>query len=378
MNKNSSAVYKSDKDFLKKHLNIIELKNGKSSILVSAEYQARVMTSTCGDEKDLSLGWINYKAIESKELDKQINVYGGEERFWLGPEGGQYSIYFKKGVDFDFKNWFVPKAIDIEPFDVVKKEDASASFVRDMKLVNYSGFEFNLKVERDIEVLDVSTVGSKLGIDLKDIDFVGYQTTNSITNTGDKDWKKETGCLSIWLLGMMNPSPELTVVAPVNDGDLGVKVNDDYFGEIPESDLKTVGNHVFLKADGKRRGKIGISHARSAGVIGSYDAINKVLTIVQYDKPTDRTEYVNSAWELQEKPYSGDVINSYNDGPLEDGSQLGPFYEIETSSPAADLTVGEKMTHVQRTFHFVGSEAELNEISKKVLKVSIEEIKKAF
>jgi hypothetical protein len=25
-----------------------------------------------------------------------INVFGGEDRFWLGPEGGQFSIFFAK------------------------------------------------------------------------------------------------------------------------------------------------------------------------------------------------------------------------------------------------------------------------------------------
>ena len=43
--------------------------------------------------------------------------------------------------------------------------------------------------------------------------------------------------------------------------------------------------------------------------------------------------YVNGQWGPQEDPFAGDVINSYNDGPVEDGSIMGPFYEIETSSP---------------------------------------------
>ena len=50
-------------------------------------------------------------------------------------------------------------------------------------------------------------------------------------------------------------------------------------------------------------------------------------------------------------PYSGDALNSYNDGPLEDGSQMGPFYELETSSPAAALKPGESITHSQITIH---------------------------
>jgi len=47
----------------------------------------------------------------------------------------------------------------------------------------------------------------------------------------------------------------------------------------------------------------------------------------------------------------GDAVNSYNDGPVTDGSIMGPFYEIESSSPAANLSPGEKITHTQRIFH---------------------------
>ena len=44
-------------------------------------------------------------------------------------------------------------------------------------------------------------------------------------------------------------------------------------------------------------------------------------------------------WEMQREPFKGDVINSYNDGPPAPGKPpLGPFYELETSSPALSLS----------------------------------------
>ena len=54
------------------------------------------MTSSSDGENGLSYGWINHDLIGSGEIKKQINAVGGEERFWLGPEGGQFSIFFKK------------------------------------------------------------------------------------------------------------------------------------------------------------------------------------------------------------------------------------------------------------------------------------------
>ena len=92
----------------------------------------------------------------------------------------------------------------------------------------------------------------------------------------------------------------------------------------------------------------------------------------------DYTDYVNSMWELQENPFSGDVANSYNDGPLENGQQMGPFFELESSSYAADLTPGSSLTHIHRTIHLSGDLAKLDSISRKVLGVTIAEIYAVF
>ena len=84
-------------------------------------------------------------------------------------------------------------------------------------------------------------------------------------------------------------------------------------------------------------------------------------------------------WEIQEKPFAGDVVNSYNDGPAAPGAKpLGPFYELETSSPAAALAPGGTLTHVHTTMHFTGSEKALDEIARQVLGVGLGEIGKAF
>ena len=80
-------------------------------------------------------------------------------------------------------------------------------------------------------------------------------------------------------------------------------------------------------------------------------------------------------WEKQKEPYGGDVVNSYNDGPVEPGKpSLGGFYELETSSPAAELAPGESLVHTHRTFHFVGERASLDAISDKVLGVTASRI----
>jgi hypothetical protein len=183
------------------------------------------------------------------------------------------------------------------------------------------------------------------------------------------------------MLGMFNPSPSVVIVIPFNPGDeklMGPLVNDNYFGRISGERLKVAGNHIFFRADGKSRGKIGLPPLRATGTMGSFDSENNILTLLICRLPEGKSEYVNSSWQIQDNPFSGDALNSYNDGPLEDGSQMGPFYELETSSPAAALKPGESLTHLQYTMHLTGERNLLNQVALKVLGVSLEKIESTF
>jgi hypothetical protein len=134
----------------------------------------------------------------------------------------------------------------------------------------------------------------------------------------------------------------------------------------------------YFKADGKSRGKLGITPKRAMPVIGSYDAENNVLTIAKFDIDNNRQCYLNQEWRTDREPLSGDAVNAYNDGPLADGSQMGPFYEIESVSPAAFLKPGGKLKHAHKVFHFTGDKAELNTIAQKVLGVTLAEVEAVF
>jgi hypothetical protein len=112
---------------------------------------------------------------------------------------------------------------------------------------------------------------------------------------------------------------------------------------------------------------------------GAYDTVSRTLTVVTYNKPRKAAKYVNSMWELQQDPFSGDVVNAYNDGPTTPGGKpLGPFFEVETSSPAAALAPGQSLTHTHTTFHFQGDPAELDKLAKATLGAGIREIQSAF
>ena len=174
---------------------------------------------------------------------------------------------------------------------------------------------------------------------------------------------------------MYKPGPRTTVVVPFRTGDndaenterLGPIVNDAYFGKPPAERLKIGDGVLFFSGDGTLPQQD--RHSRRGGpatwpAVGTRKA--GVLTIVKYTPAgqQDVTDYVNSMWEIQKEPYGGDVVNAYNDGPPSPGAKpLGPFYELETSSPALALAAGESAEHVQETYHFEGDRAALDSIS---------------
>ncbi len=377
-------LFGDDVSFLKSHTDVIVLTDvaNKAQIAVNPDLQGRVMTSTAEGVEGLSFGWINREFIASEENNLHINAFGGEDRFWLGPEGGQFSIFFKKGDPFDLEHWFTPPPINEGAYEIVSQEAARIGFRKTMQFANYSGTEFSLELNREVKLLSNNEIAS-LGVPVPEgVRSVAFHSDNRITNIGTEPWERETGLLSIWILGMFNPSPETTVVIPFLPGpeeDLGPVVNDAYFGKVPEDRLVIGDGVLFFRGDGQFRSKIGISPKRALPFLGSYDAEKDVLTIVHFTIPEHPGDYVNSMWEIQEDPYGGDVVNSYNDGPPGPGAKsLGPFYELESSSPSAALEPGETLVHVHTTIHFQGKVRDLDGISKKVLGVGIEQIEGAF
>ncbi|MBM4042349.1 MAG: hypothetical protein FJ290_27980 [Planctomycetes bacterium] len=382
----ATPTFSGDVSFLMAHTHAIVLsdKSGQARVAVVPLYQGRVMTSTAGGRGGMSYGWINRELVASGQRKPQFNPLGGEDRFWLGPEGGQFSIYFPKGTGpkFDFKDWLVPAPIDWGGWDVVEKGQTSARFRKAFSLTNVSGTRLDIVADRTVRLLEPADVKKYFGIEVPPtVKAVAYESDNNVKNAGDKPWTRETGTVSIWILCMYNPSPATTVVIPYVEGPeekLGPIANDTYFGKVSPSRLKAKGGVLYFKCDGKERGKIGLSPHRAKPIAGSYDAANKVLTLATYTKPEGATDYVNSMWEIQKEPFKGDVVNSYNDGPVNGGPPLGPFYEIESSSPAAFLKPGESLKHCHRTLHLQGSEADLDALAKAALGIGLAEIKAAF
>jgi hypothetical protein len=379
--------FRYDLDFLKQQDSVIVLQNsqGNGELIVSPKYQGKVFTSTARGDTGYSFGWINYKAFAAA-VDSHMNAYGGEDRLWLGPEGGKFSLFFTKGKSMVYPNWKTPPPFDTEAWTVVTKNGRSVSLHKDMQLANYAGTSFSLSIDRMVTILDRAKIDSVLGIPADTtVHAVGYQTVNFLTNTGIHEWTASSGMPCIWMLDMFRPSPSAVILVPFRRGMTrpdrseanGRIATTDYFGKIPPERLLMKDSMIIYRADGKSRGKLGIYPPRARPVAGSYDADNQVLTIILFDVDPNG-KYLNQEWNIGKPPFSGDAVNAYNDGPLANGSQMGPFYELESVSPAAFLQPGQSLKHNHSVFHFIGNEKSLNGISRFVLGISLEEIKKAF
>ena len=381
----SRVTYESDIRFLREHTNLIELGQcDDARIAIAPDFQGRVMTATLAGDSGASYGWVNRPFIIEGRDDPKFNNYGGSDRFWLGPEAGQYALFFKNGDEFDMDNWKCPPEFTTGPFSVTASSDTSVELATTFAVTNYSGRRFDCDVTRTINLVTRDELTNDLGITIDDsVKTVAYESLNTLTNAGSDDWgldieeNREKGMICLWTLGMMKGLANGRVIIPFIPGaeaELGPKVIGDYFDQVPADRLKIAEDFCSFRCDAKQAGKIGVRSGRAKNVFGCYDIANKQLTIVKFNLPADAADrkYVNPAWEHQENPFEGDGPNSYNDTGTDDGEAT--FFELESSSPVCDLAPGESMTHTHRTCHFEGTFEAMNAISKAVLGIDLNDI----
>jgi hypothetical protein len=369
---NATSGFDDDVAFLGKHAKVIVLEHESGGrVAISPTLQGRVMTSAV-DEKGSGLGFVHRAFFEKGKTGTAFDNYGGEDRFWLGPEGTKFSLYFAPNQPLDFDHWQTPHAFNEGAWDVSEQTKVRVAMRHAMKIQNHSGATFDVGVDRTIDLIDGARAKSTLGVAIPDgVKWVAFSSTNAITNTGKDPWTKDKGLMNVWILAMFAPSKDATALIPFDPKGEGPIVRDDYFGKVPAERLLVKDGYLSFQCDGQLRSKIGVSPTRAKSVLGSYSAAANLLTIVQYDGPRPGV-YPSGVWKEDADPWAGDVVNAYNDGPVAPGKpSLGGFYELETLSPGAELAAGATLVHTHRTFHFVGSREALNTIAQAVLGIAL-------
>lgn len=364
----SVTTYQDDLLILQEHTEVIELTNskGQARLMISPEYQGKVLGSTSEGLLGSRNGWLNKKALAAKDY----NGIGGEDRIWIGPLGGQYSLYYQQIKPLNEENWKVPSALN-QSFEVVSLSDTEIEMQNEMRMTNFKGNSFDLKLKRKIKLLTTGSVEENLQVSLSaDSKFVAFESSHMLTNTGNEPWVKENGLLSLWSLSMLEGSENSLVIIPLKE-DADLQHIYQYLGPLDSSRLQ-VKNHVLLfKADGKYRSKIGIPSQFAPSVYASYSKEKKRLSIVQYQKNTDSL-YFNSNATVQENPYKGEAIPIYNHGTMDySPTTETSFYELESCSPMRELLPGDSLTHFHRVYHFSGNPEELSQLCKQLLGIEL-------
>jgi hypothetical protein len=380
--------YGEARDFLAKHTHLVELTaEDGARVAIAPAWQGRVMTSTCTGRDGPSFGFVCYDFISAGKTNPHFNNYGGEDRMWLSPEGGQYSLWFKPGEVQNLSNWHTTPMLNDTAWTVTSAGDAShVRMEAAATLQNASAAKFRVQVTRDVRLLPAADAGQRFGaavgqtLRAPGVKTVAYETVNQLTNRG-APMSKAKGLLSIWILSMLNSGPEAVTILPYKPGsesELGPIVRSDYFGAVPPDRLKILPQAVLFRGDANFRSKLGISQRRAKNVLGAIDFQNAVLTLVTFSMPDDPTQhlYPNSAWQMpQTEPYRGDVVNAYNDGPNDTGGQMGKFFELESVSPAKELNTGESLSHRSTILHVQADRSTLALLARDVLGVELDAVR---
>ena len=372
--------------FNKYEVPTVILSDGDSIVALSPAWQGRVLTSTFGGVEAPALGWINRRLIADKTLDAQKAVIGGEDSFAIGPQGGDESVFFDRGKVYTEDNWIAPAWISSQPWNVVARTQTQVKFEKSAEFENAKGAQFKIKAEREVSLLTRKNVTEILGIEIPDaVKIVAFQSLNKLTNAGDKPWTAADGLLNVSVRGCFNAVKDSFVFVPYRKGnvsDLGDVYKDDYFEPAigPSGSARTVlvtEDYIRFRADGRTLSGISVPAPRSEGIAISYDDVNKVLTVVTYLRPVGNRAYLISSWRRTPAPNEmGEAISVFNNGPLSLTSASAPkYFEISTHSPAMDLKAGRAQFHLQRTFHFHGSEYDLGLISYKLAGISIGQLR---
>jgi DUF1680 family protein len=371
------SSFDSDVAFLRAHADALVLQaDGAGPVAVSPKLSARVMTSAFSEDEP-GFGLVNRDAIRAGPVSRGFANYGGEDRLWLSPEGGPHALFFAPGAEQAEANWSVPPAMDGGPRSLVAHDGRSARF-SDLLDLDVPGHGVrSVKVERLIEALPRADVAARLGRELPDaLRLVAFRSVNTLSW---RDAPPEGALVGPWVLGQFVPNDRTHVIFPFRGDAAGpdaspeaaarAAIKRDYFGVVPDERLTLffppapkARGFARLLADGRLRGKIGLSRAAATGWIGAWDEDGDVLTLVQHTLPPAGAAVPDCDWRLPNpRAAQGDVATSYVHG----GTPR--FFELESLGAALPAESGAAVTHEHVTIHLGGPREALQDLARSVL-----------
>ncbi len=337
---------------------ILKPRRGGSQVLVAPTLSGRVMGTAFDGPDGVFGGFVDARAFREGMRDIWDN-WGGEERYWLCPEGGQFGLMFQ-GRANTFENYTVQPGINRQRYEVVEcaREANSVTMRAAFEMVNAAGTQFQVESTRRITALEDCPYAAASAA----VAAAGFQSESTLVNTGGEPWTRATGCLAHWHLGQFLPGPETVVIIPYRQGPTpDPPVREDYFrefcpgGRMAPERYSIRDGFVLFKADGRFRTKIGQNRSRATGLMASYNLATNEMIVLDYDF-YPHLEYAASYWYEQPEPFEGDCMSFSAEGPD------GRCYELEAISPALFLSPGASFTFRTRTMHLRGPRVDMARI----------------
>jgi hypothetical protein len=331
------AGFNEDIDFLGKYTEICVLGSADDHMRVAIAplWQGTVMTSCTSLGQLTSHGAVAYDAIEKNQSENSVNhnssnplnPWGGEDRLtvWDGLPGTCSSPH---ELSLQTVSHSAPANAEDDTlfrFEAVGSRPADGTGVR------------SFRVERAVQILGISKVAMLLGLPLSStIRSVAFISTNVVRNTGPQPWDRQHGWFSLGLSGSVRPGPGQTLIVPCQARQR----------ETPApAGGRYLRDKLLIRSNGRLDLDEGLFKSRESQIVGNYDAVRGVLTLVE-------------------------------SGPLTVAGM--PSSGLENAAPSVAVQPGEAIERVRTTLHFQGPPAELDQIARKVLHLSIAEISTAF
>jgi hypothetical protein len=151
----AASTYEQDLKFLAAHTDVLELKDDRGArVVICPQFQGRVMTSSADGSAGRSFGWINREFIASGAKDVIFNNYGGEHRFWLSPEAGQYGLFFAPGGKQELANYRTPLGLNEGGFRIASgRREPFYRLTARRQFVNAANTSFDIEMARTIRLV---------------------------------------------------------------------------------------------------------------------------------------------------------------------------------------------------------------------------------
>lgn len=285
---------------------VVELKEGPGRLAVCPDMGGRVFAELNG----VSLHRLHLETVRNPT--QPFNNYGGAN-FWPAPEGGKF------GFNYQGDQWYVQPAINNQPFAVKKHDATSVVIEKRVPLINRKNVTVDTRMSRAVSLAKLPRIlkGARLAAS------IAYQTTDTLKVLNEVS--TDDALLAGWTLEQFDTTDHTIAFCAVDHPQAAINFD---FYQHPGDKIAYHPKGFTYRADGQRKGQIGIRKAAQPAFIGCYDLSRRLLILKENRSKLDGLFFNIADNEQAHGPYSAeDVYSIFTSDP-----DMRAF-ELETIGP---------------------------------------------